>query len=56
MNPTITLYVVGETEYDVDSQFPFDSYESAYSYIADKPGLQVFEIQATLDLSTVVPF
>lgn len=51
----ITLYLVG---YDADravENFPFDSEESANSYRDDNPGMQVFEVDAKIDFSTIRP-
>lgn len=51
----ITLYLVGTDIENAETNFPFDSLESADSYIFDNPGMQVFSVVATMDLSSIEP-
>lgn len=55
MKNDIILYLVGTDAENAETRWPFDSEESAYSYAADNPGLEVFTVVATLDLSTIEP-
>lgn len=49
------VWFVGVDEDDaVRTALPFDSYESAESYLLDNPGMKMFTGIATLDASTII--
>ena len=49
----ITLYLVGTDSDDAQSNFPFDSFESAESYQQDNPGTKIYSVTARIDFSTM---
>jgi hypothetical protein len=49
----VTVYLVGTDADDAQTNFPFDSEESASSYADDNGGLDVFTCTAYLDFSTI---
>jgi hypothetical protein len=52
----ITLYFVGEDEDEAQTNMPFDSYESADSYVKDhgrNSGLKIYEAKGVIDFTTM---
>lgn len=40
----LTIYFVGDSEWDAFDSLPFDSVESAESYMYDNPGYKLYEL------------
>ena len=49
----ITLWLVGINKEEARGNFPFDSFESAFSYSKDNPGTRIYSVTATIDFETI---
>ena len=52
-NIELTIYLAGENKEEAKANWPFDSYESAYSFYKDNPGMKIYSVSASIDFQTM---